>query len=275
MAQPPSASTGPHSLVLDADLIRSFAAATCDDTPAYVAGTAVPPTLLSTLIYTPQAASMNELLDPMILETMVSGVHGQHELLLHRPLEVGETLTGYVEAFALKPAKSNLRVTFRHPAFDAAGDLVAEQWWTTVLLGTTADAEGPDLADFTFADLDRSAPVAVDEVRIDAEMVQKYADVSKDYSDHHFTLEGAQRSGQPEVFLHGLCTMALAGRAAVRTVAGGDPRRIRRFAVRFGSPAFLDRQLVTSFYEISPTSFAFDGVCGDAPALRNGFVELR
>jgi hypothetical protein len=69
--------------------------------------------------------------------------------------------------------------------------------------------------------------------------------------------------------------MALAGRAAVRTVAGGDPRRIRRFAVRFASPAFLNRDLVTSIYEISPTTFAFDGVCGDAPALRNGFVELR
>ncbi len=274
MANAPSTKTGPHTLELDPELIKEFAEATSDDTPAYLSGSAVPPTLLATLIYEPQAASMSQLLDPAILETMVSGVHGQHELFLHRPLEVGETLTGYVEAFALKPARSNLRVTFRHPAYDQAGELVAEQWWTTVLLGTTAEPEGPDLADYSFEALDRSTPVATEAVRIDAAMVQRYADLSKDYSEHHFTLEGAQRSGQPEVFLHGLCTMALAGRAVVRTVAGGDPRKVRRFAVRFASPAFLDRDLVTSLYPISATSFAFDGVCGDAPALRNGYVEL-
>jgi acyl dehydratase len=273
MSPAPRTRTGPHELVLDPELIRAFAEATGDDAPAYREGRAVPPTLLATLAYEPQAASMGELLDPSIMETMVSGVHGQHELVLLRPLEPGERLTGWVEAYSLKPARSNLRVTFRHPAYDEDGELVAEQFWTTVLLGTTAEAEGPDLPDYSMAEVDRSVPAAEGSVHIDATMVQRYAEVSRDFSEHHFSLEAAQRSGQPEVFLHGLCTMALAARAAVACVADGDPRRIRRFAVRFASPAFLDRDLVTRFYT-APGGFSFEGSCGELPALRNGWVEL-
>ena len=266
--------TGPFSITLDAELVARFAEATSDPNPLYLEGAAVPPTLLSTMIYEPQAASMSKLLDPAILETMVSGVHGQHELVVHRPLVVGEELTSWVEAYSLRPARSNLRVTFRHPTFDAAGQLVAEQWWTTVLLGVSAEPEGSELPDYAFADLDRSAPWASDSVRIDAAMVQRYAEVSNDFSVHHFTVEGAQRSGQPEPFLHGLCTMALGARALVKTAAENDPRRIQRFAVRFAAPAFLDRDLTTNVFDLGDGRFAFEGTCDGAPALRNGYVEL-
>ena len=266
--------TGPFSITLDAELIARFAQATSDPNPLYLEGAAVPPTLLSTMIYEPQAASMSQLLDPAILDAMVSGVHGQHEVLLHRPLVVGEELTSWVESYNLRPARSNLRVTFRHPSYDASGALVAEQWWTTVLLGVTAEPEGPELPDYSYAEVDRSAPWASDSVRIDADMVQRYAAVSNDYSEHHFTLEGAQRSGQAEPFLHGLCTMALGAKALVKTAAENDPRRIQRFAVRFAAPAFLHRDLTTHVFALSDGRFAFEGISGEAPALRNGYVEL-
>ena len=41
------------------------------------------------------------------------------------------------------------------------------------------------------------------------DMARHYADVSGDYSEHHFTLEAARRSGFDAPILHGLCTMAL------------------------------------------------------------------
>ena len=267
--------TGPFEAELSAQLIREFAAATRDDNSRYLAGEAVPPTLLSTLIYQAQAASMSELLDPDVLAAARSGVHGQHEILLHRPLRVGERLTSFVEPFSIRPARANLRVTFRHPSFDEAGELVAEQWWTTVLLGTSAEPEGPELADHSFPELDRTSPLASDTVAIDAEMVQRYAEVSGDFSAHHFDLEAARLSGMEDVFLHGLCTMALYARAAVRTVAEGDPARVRRFAVRFAQPAFLSRDLEVRLFGLDDGRFALEASCANAPVIRNGLVEPR
>jgi acyl dehydratase len=266
--------TGPFEAELSAELIRDFAVATSDDNPRYLAGEAVPPTLLSTLIYQAQAASMGELIDPGVLAAARSGVHGQHEILLHRPLRVGERLTSFVEPFSLRPARSNLRVTFRHPSFDENGQLVAEQWWTTVLLGTSSAPAGPEVPDHSFPGLDRTSPLATDAVTIDAEMVQRYAEVSGDYSAHHFDLEAARRSGMEGVFLHGLCTMALCARAAVRTVAGGDPDRVRRFGVRFAQPAFLARDLEVRLFGLDEGRFALEASCDDSPVIRNGLVEL-
>jgi acyl dehydratase len=266
--------TGPFEAQLSAELIRSFAEATKDENPRYLAGEAVPPSLLATLIYQAQAASMAELIDPAVFASARSGVHGQHEILLHRPLVVGERLTSYVEPFSVRPARANLRVTFRHPSYDAAGELVAEQWWTTVLLGTSAETEGPELADHSYPGLDRTSPLATDSVRIDAEMVQRYAEVSGDYSAHHFDLEAARLSGMEDVFLHGLCTMALCARAAVRTVADGDPQRVRRFGVRFAQPAFLDSDLEVRLFSLDAGRYALEASCGDAPVIRNGLVEL-
>src|SRR3954470_2387147 len=79
--------------------------------------------------------------------------------------------------------------------------------------------------------------------RVDADMAHRYAEVSGDWSDHHFDVDAAHRSGFERVFLHGLGTMALCAQAVVELVAGGDPERVRRVAVRFASPTFLAEQL--------------------------------
>jgi acyl dehydratase len=150
---------------------------------------------------------------------------------------------------------------------------VAEQWWTTVLLGTTAESTGPELPDYSFSS-DHEAVVADDVVPIDEVMARRYARVSGDHNDHHFSVEGARRSGFEAPFLHGLCTMALCTRAATSTVAGGDPRRIRRVAVRLTAPAFLGHSLGVRVYGRADGRFALEARCGDHVVIKNGLVEL-
>ena len=118
---------------------------------------------------------------------------------------------------------------------------MAEQWWTTVLLGTSAAPSGPDLPDYAFVREPDALAVAEDVTSIDDVMVRRYAEVSGDHSAHHFSVEGARRSGFDAPFLHGLCTMALCTRVATTRLAKGDPSRVRRVAVRFAAPAFWDR----------------------------------
>ena len=272
--QPRSERTGPFEIDLDLDVIRAFAEVTRDPRPDYLAGRAVPPTLLASLIYRAQAASMDELIAPTIFRSIRGGVHGQHEILLHRPLRPGEQLLSFVEPWSMRPAKGNLRVTFRHPAYDETGVLVAEQWWTTVLLGVSAEPCGPDLADLSVPELDRSIPLSAESLMIDAEMVQRYAELSGDFSAHHFDLELARQSGFDALFLHGLCTMALCAGAGLRALGKADPRSVRRVALRFASPAFLDHQLELEVFEVDEGRVALEASCEGRPVIRHGLVEL-
>jgi hypothetical protein len=68
--------------------------------------------------------------------------------------------------------------------------------------------------------------------------------------------------------------MALCARAAIKTVGGGDPRRIRRIAVRFAAPAFLEHDLVVQIFERATGGFALQATCGGTTVIKNGFVEL-
>jgi acyl dehydratase len=264
---------GPFELPLGSELVRKFAEATLDASPQIRDGRLVPPSLVATQIYRAQFAAITELVPADIFSAARSGVHGQHDLLLHRPIASDENLHTFVETHSARPSGENLRVTLHHSTLDDLDHLVAEQWWTTVLLGTTAEPTGPELPDYSFSSGDESF-VTEDVIRIDEVMARRYAQVSGDYNDHHFSVEGARRSGFEGPFLHGLCTMALCTRSATKTVADGDPRRIRRVAVRLAAPAFLGRDLRVQIFERPDGGFALEASCGEHTVIKNGLVEL-
>jgi acyl dehydratase len=264
---------GPYELTLGPDLVRAFAETTHDDSPEVRAGLLVPPSLMATQSYGSQFAAMVALVPDGVFSRARSGVHGQHELVVHRPLASDEKLHTFVDTHSARPSGENLRITLHHATFDDHAVLVAEQWWTTVLLGTTSGAIGAELPDYSFSGENATA-VAEDVMRIDDVMAHRYADISSDYSDHHFSVEGAERSGFEAPFLHGLCTMALCTRVATETVGQGDPRRVRRVAVRFAAPAFLGCDLKVQIFERTNGGFALEARAGEQIVIKNGFLEL-
>jgi acyl dehydratase len=266
---------GPFEVVFDTDMAAAFARATLDDNPSYFDGSALPPTTIATQAYGAQLPSILELVPASVFAASRGGVHGRHDLLLHRPVVPGERLHSLVELHSAKPSKDNLRVTLLHRTFDEREDLVAEQWWTTVLLGVTAAETGPDLPDHGVAPVDGQLPLAEETVHVDLAMARRYAEVSGDFSAHHFDAEAARRAGFEGPFVHGLCTMALCARAVVRTACAGDSSRFRRFAVRFASPAFLEQDLTVRVYDLGKERYAFEATSAGAIAVRNGLAELR
>lgn len=265
---------GPFDLPLSPDLVRRFAAATGDPSPLLREGRVVPPSLLATQAYRPQFAAMLELVPERVFSVARSGVHGQHDLYLHRPITSGDALHTVIETGSVRAHGDKLRVALHHLILNEEESLVAEQWWTTVLLGTTAEPTGPDLPDHRFVRAGDSVLVAEEVVRVNDDMVRHYADVSGDYSEHHFTVEAARRSGFDAPFLHGLCTMALCAGVATRTVANGDPASVRRLAVRFAAPAFIGQDLQVEIFERREGGFALEASCEGRPVITNGLVEL-
>jgi len=112
-------------------------------------------------------------------------------------------------------------------------------------------------------------------VTADPDMPRRYAEVSSDWSAHHFDLESARRSGFDRLFLHGLCTMALCAQGIVELVGGGDPDCVRRIAVRFASPTFVGDELGVDIYQAGTGRFVFEAQSGGVMVIRNGLAELR
>ena len=266
---------GPFDTALDRAFVRGYLSAVLAATSHVDPHRdAAPPAAIATRVFEAQFAGITQLVPPPVWDSMRGGVHGEHDLVLRRPIRPGEPLSTLVGIHSVRPLRHNARIVLRHETVDAGGDLVAEQLWTTVLIGATCDASGPELPAHSFERGDR-VPAAQRQVHIDAQMARDYAAVSGDHSAHHFEAEAAQRSGYEEPFLHGMCTLGVCTEAAVDALAGGDPAQIGRVAVRFASPVFFERELTVSFYDVGGAAFAFEARCDGARVISNGRVELR
>ncbi len=270
----PGQRLGPFDLTIGPELIRRFADATDDSNPYYREGSVVPPTAPASLIYKAQFAAFEQLIPFRVLSSAAGGVHGEHDIMLHRLVIPGEPLRTFVEVHGARPARSNTRIALRHLSLDSAGHLVLEQWWTTVLIGVSHPSIGDDVPGHTFPGQARERPLGEYVMNVDQDMASRYAQMSGDFSAHHFDLAAARKSGFDRVFLHGLCTMGLCTRAVVERAAGGDPRRVRRVAVRFATPIFPPAALQVDLYDADLGVVAFEATSGGAKVITNGRAEL-
>jgi acyl dehydratase len=75
--------------------------------------------------------------------------------------------------------------------------------------------------------------------------------------------------------VHGLCTMAFAGRAVLEAAGAEDPRAVKRFAVRFSAPLFPGEKVTTRVWRLDG-DFGFECLNGDGQAvIKDGRAELR
>jgi hypothetical protein len=80
---------GPFDHSLDADLLRRYATATRDPSPQAQAGAVASPTAIVTAIWDAQNAAREALVAESIQRSAAGGVHGEHDILLHRPITPG------------------------------------------------------------------------------------------------------------------------------------------------------------------------------------------
>jgi acyl dehydratase len=107
----------------------------------------------------------------------------------------------------------------------------------------------------------------------------RYAGASGDRSIVHVNDRAGQQAGQPGKFLQGACTLGVATKALVALAADGDPRRIRRVAVRFSRYVFPQHDLDVSVYDAGLTdegrhAYAFEVVSNGQVVLRHGLFEV-
>ena len=268
----------PYPAYCDPDEIRAFALAINDPNPLYADGAASPPTYAVVPVFT--AFREVEPVPPEALVGMTGGVHGTHDLYIRKPLLPGTNLSTTSERCSVTVSKAGMNVVIRLVSRDTDGDVVLEQYWSSLSRGpATGGDQGDELADHTFPEEARSSPVGKMSLATTFDQTFRYAGASGDRATMHVNDEVARRFGFPRKFNQGLATLGISSRALVDLAADGDPRRVRRIAVRFAAPTFPGDDIEVFVYDAGTTreglrSYAFEATSEGITVLRHGRVEV-
>jgi acyl dehydratase len=202
-------------------------------------------------------------------------VHYEQDMLLHRPIEAGMTLLSRATPVALlgRPNGTSLVIKTETRADD--GQLVNEQYVTEFFRGVaTAESVG-ERAPAHRLDANGDAPLAEVAYRVADDQTHRYAEASGDHFAIHLDDDFARAVGLPGRIVHGLCTMAFAGRAVLEASGVDDPTCVRRLAVRFSAPLFPGETVTTRVWE-SDGGYGFEAVNDEGkPVIKDGRAELR
>ena len=270
---------GPIDSYCDADEIVAFAQAINDPNPLYLNGLATPPTYgvvpgLPVLLGVPA-------LPAEALEGSIGGVHGTHDLYIHKRVEPGTQLHTTGQRCTVTTGKAGMNVVVRLESRDDSGEVVVEQYWSSLMRGpVTGGDRGDKLADHSFPESARAELVGTLSLPTTRDQTFRYAGASGDRAAMHVNDEIARRVGFPRKFNQGLCTLGVVSRGLIELTANGDPRRVARIAVRFTAPTFPGEDIEVSAYEVGTTdlglrSYAFEAFSGGVAVLRHGRVEVR
>lgn len=201
-------------------------------------------------------------------------VHYEQDLLLHRPIEPGMSLLSTATPVALLPRPNGTSLVIRTETHTADGELVNEQYVTEFFRGVDAPGERGERAPDHRLAVDGEPLAEIAQV-VAEDQPQRYAAASGDDFALHLDDAFARSVGLPGRIVHGLCTLAFAGRAVLEAADVRDPRAVKRLAVRFSAPLFPGERLTTRVWRVGG-GYGFESA-NDAgvPVLKDGWVELR
>jgi acyl dehydratase len=100
--------------------------------------------------------------------------------------------------------------------------------------------------------------------------------LSGDYNPIHADPEAAAKAGFERPILHGLCTLGIATRAVLASLADGTPDRLKSLSARFSRPVFPGETIRTEFFKTDDQiRFRSRVTERDVVVLDRGIVALR
>ena len=268
----------PSTATIDADRAKAYAAATNDDNPAYESGKYAPPVFAVVPVFDALGATSVGLIPS---EMAMFIVHGEQDIHYHQALTPGMTLNTTVTPLSVRVGGSGTRITLQVDSKDGGGEPIVTQYFTVFVRGMSdGESGGPEKPDHEFGDDARSKPVGDPFViHVDDDQTYRYRDASGDQMPIHVDENFAKQVGLPGIIAHGLCTMAMCSQAVVKSVADGDPSRLRRLAVRFASNVFPGNDVEVQLYDAGTTAdgnaaYAFEATSAGAIVIKNGRAEI-
>ncbi len=265
--------TRTHVGAIDPERARAYALATNDPNPTYLTGVYAPPVFAVVPGWDALTGVVEDFVPP---ESRPLLLHVEQDMRFSRPLVPGTELRTTAEPFALRVLRSGTWLTVRLASEDGEGEPVVEQLATMFIRSLAGGTDfGPAVPDHRFPAGARDHLVATATRHVDADQTLRYRDASGDGNAIHVDDAAAQAAGLPGVIVHGLCTMAVCGSVVVDEMAGGDPARLARLAVRFSKPVFPGSDVQVSIFDAGDGAVAFEARSRGDLVVRDGRAELR
>lgn len=214
-------------------------------------------------------------MDPELEADLLRLVHGAEEHVLYEAIQPGDTLTVATVLESVDKKDTGETFTVKSTETNQHGTPVAEVRGTMFIRGS---GSGPRPAAAQSDDAERTIEHEAT-TKVDEDQTHRYAEASGDHNPIHLDEATARMAGLPGIILHGMCTMALATQGAVDGLAGGDPSRVRRVAVRFSKPVRPGQELTTRFWPEAgageTTTYGFETYNSDGIAvIKAGIAEV-
>jgi acyl dehydratase len=254
------------------EAVRAYAEATDDPLPAALEGRIATPVFAIIPVWEAIAPASKAIATE---EARKRVVHLSQDMLLHRPIEGGETLVSTATPAALLGRSSGSALVIHTETRTSGGELVNEQWVTEFFRGVEApESRGEQPADHRLPEgVAMTVPLAEIIQAVADDQPDRYAVASGDHFVIHLDDDAARALGLPGRILHGFCTLAFTSRAVCEAAGGGDPARI---AARFSAPVFPGDVLTTRVWELGDRTYGFEASCApDRTVIRDGLVRLR
>jgi acyl dehydratase len=172
-------------------------------------------------------------------------VHAQHDIVIHRPLQAGETVRTAARIVAVLARAPGAFVVFRCETRDARGAPVVDSHYGYLYRGVAV--EGPDAQ---LAELPEPHSVSADlmplgDIPIAATAAHVYTECARIFNPIHTDIAYARAAGLPGVILHGTATLALSVSRALRA-HDIEWRRVRALSCRFSGMVLMPNTLTVS-----------------------------
>ncbi len=238
--------------VVDPERVALYAKATNETNPRYFAQDetklAVPPIFPVTMYIDLMIKIVTD--DSLNLD-ISRMVHGEQEILYHRPLKPWDNISTEVELESIDVKES--------------GDIL----WA-VFKGLSEDETVFEMRSSMFFRKPRKRPkprklkesdeiiekqiVVRKQMNVTSDQSVRYAAASGDENPIHLDKDFATAVGLPDIILHGLCTLAFATQAIVDGLAEGDPTKVKKVRTRFSKPVFMNDTLTTEGWMLKKNS---------------------
>ncbi len=204
-------------------------------------------------------------------------VHGEHSVVLHRPVPPEGTVIGrsrILDVIDKGEGRGALVYSERKIVDKPSGALLATINQTT-FCRADGGFGGPKRQTPPPHPIPGRGPDAVVDLPTRPEMALIYR-LSGDVNPLHADPEYARAAGFPRPILHGLATFGVAGHALLRQLCGYDPARLAALAGRFSAPVYPGETVRTEIWrDGGVASFRARVVERDVMAIDHGRAEVK
>ena len=260
---------------VEASRAIAYAAATNDTNNRHISGELAPPVFAIVPVWDVMTAAAGLVTPRPAFEQIV---HAAQDMRFFRPIAPGDVLRSKAAPVHVAVRGVGTTVVLRTETVDVTGAAVNEQFVTLFFRGRFEGHSGGDPAPEhkLTAAVKSGVPDVEVTYRFDEDQTFRYAEASGDPVRIHLDDAAARAVGLPGIIIHGLCTMAFCGRAVIETVAGGDPTRLARLAVKFSRPVLPGQEITVRIYRTGDRSFGFEALNTESQAVvKDGLAEVR